>query len=229
MPELAKGSPWNTSHTRRQFAIGAVSLPVALSAPMALAAQGGRHTPLRGINLAGAEFGDPPGVHGRHYQYPGTKHINYYRSLGFNTIRLSFMWERIQPALNQPFAPREERLLTGIVEYATKTGMHVVIDPHNFGKRRLHTDDWKVKHTVGSPQVPATSFADLWTRLAMLFGGNDKVVFGLMNEPHDVPSSDWLPVADAARIRDTGTRATNAPQRRFHGEIARLAAGARWQ
>jgi endoglucanase len=80
-------------------------------------------------------------------------------------------------------------------------GAFTLIDPHNFARYN--------GVVIGTGNVPATAFADFWTRLANLFKSNDKVIFGIMNEPNDMSTELWLADANAAikAIRDAG--ATN--------------------
>lgn len=166
----------------------------------------GRVPHYAGVNLAGAEFGKVPGLHGREYLYPASANIDYFAQLGFNLFRIPFRWERLQPELRGPFAPQEQALLTRVVREATRRGLTIVIDPHNYAKRRLASDGWSVSHAIGSDAVPASAFADFWARLAALFKDNDRVFFGLMNEPADIAAADWLGAANLAiaAIRSTG-------------------------
>ncbi len=39
--------------------------------------------------------------------------------------------------------------------------------------------------------------------------GNPKVIFGLMNEPHDLPTENWLTAANVAIAAIRATGATN--------------------
>jgi len=118
-----------------------------------------------------------------------------------NLVRLPFLWERLQPSLNQPFDAAELARLNGFVQQATTAGLTVLIDPHNYARYR--------GNLIGSSQVPHSAFADFWSRLATQFKGNPKVAFGVMNEPHDMPTEQWLTAANTAvaAIRNTG--ATN--------------------
>ena len=43
---------------------------------------------------------------------------------------------------------------------------------------------------IGQGGPTNAQFTNLWTQLASKYGTNDKVIFGLMNEPHDVPDID---------------------------------------
>lgn len=160
-----------------------------------------------GINLAGAEFGDRiPGIYGRDYLYPRVRSIDYFRGLGFNLVRLPFRWERLQPDLGGAFKPEEEKHLRGLADHIARLKASVILDPHNYARRRLSTDGWQQQYLIGSRQVPESSFVDFWVRLASLFRGNANVIFGLMNEPFDIPATDWLRIANAAiaGIRNAG-------------------------
>jgi endoglucanase len=113
-------------------------------------------------------------------------------------VRLPFRWERLQPTLMQPFDATELARLTSFVDGATAGGTTVLLDPHNYA--RWHGN------LIGSSAVPNAAFADFWSRLATLFKGNAKVAFGLMNEPHTMPTEQWLTAANAAlaAIRSAG-------------------------
>lgn len=41
-------------------------------------------------------------------------------------------------------------------------------------------------------------FASIWTQLAAKYKSNAKVIFGLMNEPHDLNVSQWATSVQAA-------------------------------
>jgi endoglucanase len=162
--------------------------------------------PAAGVNLAGAEFGAVPGMHGREYLYPPREHFDYFRALGFAMIRLPFKWERLQPELNAPFAAEEQKLLVATARHATSRGQFLVIDPHNYAKRRIVSDGWANEHLIGSPLLPISAFADFWSRLAALFKDDQRTIFGLMNEPAGIRIAPWLEAANAAiaAIRATG-------------------------
>jgi endoglucanase len=76
----------------------------------------------------------------------------------------------------------------------------VAIDIHNYA---LYGGN-----QIGGTQVPISAFVDLWTRLAMDFGTNDHVWFGLMNEPDGIDATNWLNAATNAinAIRATGAK-----------------------
>lgn len=156
----------------------------------------------RGVSLAGAEFGEHeiPGVADKDYAYPSVASTAYFQAKGMNLVRLPFLWERLQPTLDGDLDAPELARLHAFVDGATARGLQVLLDPHNYA--RWHGD------IVGSDKVPAAAFADFWRRLALQFKDNPRVLFGLVNEPHDLPTETWVAAANAAiaAIRDTGAR-----------------------
>jgi len=166
----------------------------------------------RGVSLAVAEFGTDgpwgggtfPGTYGSTYTYPTSQEVDYFVGKGMNTLRLPFSWERLQPTLGGAFNSAEQGYIDTFVNYATGKGAYVVIDPHNYAR-------YNGNNIIGvnGSGVTIAHFADLWTRLATRYKGNSKVIFALMNEPHDMDSTIWLNAANEAikAIRTTG--ATN--------------------
>ncbi len=156
----------------------------------------------QGVSLAGAEFGEGalPGTYGTHYIYPGQSEVDYFLSRDMNVIRLPFRWERLQQTLHGAFDATEQSRLQGFVEATTAKGAFVILDPHNYA--RYHGQ------LIGSEAVPHEAFADFWRRLALLFKDNPRVLFGLMNEPHDMPTEQWRAAANAALAAIRGAGAT---------------------
>jgi endoglucanase len=159
----------------------------------------------RGVNLASAEFavgqngeGALPGVYGKDYIYPNQGEVDYYKAKGMNLIRLPFRWERLQPSLYGSFNTAEFNRLKTFVNQTTAKGVNVILDPHNYARYR--------GGVIGSSSVPNGAFANLWSKLATEFKNNGRVFFGLMNEPFDMRSEQWLSAANAAiaAIRNVG-------------------------
>jgi endoglucanase len=197
--------------SRRDFLKTGAACAVAANAPgffpgLAKAAAPG--APLWGVNLAGADFGNLPGKHGTEYLYPAPANIDYYAGLGFTLVRIPFKWERLQPQLNAPLDASELSLLAGVVDHGLRRDLTVVLDPHNYAKRRLAEDRWQQEFHIGSAEVPLSGFLDFWGRLADVFKGRDRIAFGLMNEPVGVAPGAWLEIANAAigEIRKRGAR-----------------------
>ncbi|GAB2895140.1 glycoside hydrolase family 5 protein [Uliginosibacterium flavum] len=160
------------------------------------------------MSLAVAEFtadawggGTFPGTYGVHYTYPTNAEVDYFVGKKMNTLRLPFRWERLQQSLGGTFDAAEQGYIDSFVSYATSKGAYVVLDPHNYA--RYKTD------VIGGGVVTNAHFADFWSKLATRYKGNSKVIFALMNEPHDMDTNTWVNAANAgiAAIRNAG--ATN--------------------
>lgn len=197
--------------TRRSVLSGGLALTLggAASAVGGQSAAGTSRLAFAGINLAGAEFGNVPGRHTFDYAYPSRATIDYYARLDFNLVRVPFLWERLQPRLAAPLAAQESARLAAVVEYATAKGQSVIIDPHNYARRRVADDNWSAVHFIGTDAVPTAAFADFWGRLAEAYKANPRVIFGLMNEPASIALDAWLAAANAAVKSIRETQASN--------------------
>jgi aryl-phospho-beta-D-glucosidase BglC (GH1 family)/20S proteasome alpha/beta subunit len=154
---------------------------------------------LFGVNLAGAAF-NPNGTHGIgfDYTYPTHAEIDYFASKGDTAIRLSFLWDRVQPTMDGALDAAELSRIDDVVNYANAKGIKVILDPHDFG--------YAYGNQVGSTALPNSAFANLWGQLAGHFASDPNVLFGLMNEPNDISATQWLGSVNAAigAIRSAG-------------------------
>ncbi|QQM31233.1 glycoside hydrolase family 5 protein [Martelella lutilitoris] len=191
-----RSSAANLKRRLSTVAVAATTLSLALSST-ALAAQNCEMT-LHGINVAGAEFGQPGDPYGQGYIYPSKDTIDSLAKDKFNAIRLPFLWERLQPSLNGVFDATELSRMQATISAARDNNMVVILDPHNYARYR--------GQVIGSPDVPVEAFADFWKRLSAVFANDDDIIFGLMNEPHDIEAPEWLTAANAAiaAIRNIG-------------------------
>jgi endoglucanase len=186
----------NMKSFRRMLAL--VLLVVAASGACA---QDKARPPLTGLNIAGSEFGHPGGAYGTDYIYPSETEFAFAAASGLSVIRLPFLWERLQPRLDGAFDIEELGRLHAAVSHAEGVGLSVILDPHNYARY--------FEQTIGSPQVPVAAFASFWRDLAKIFRNDPHVIFGLMNEPHDMPTEVWAAAAQAAILAIRGTGAEN--------------------
>ncbi|MEW5962381.1 MAG: glycoside hydrolase family 5 protein [Pseudomonadota bacterium] len=155
--------------------------------------------PLAGVNLAGAEFGEVvPGVHGKDFIHPGPADFDGVAELGFSLVRLPFLWERLEPDLDGRLDPEEWRRIETGIEAAERRSLAIVLDLHNYARRRIGADGFTQPHVIGSREVPTPTFARLWAEIARRTAARPHVAYGLMNEPYDMPIDDWLGIANAA-------------------------------
>ncbi|WP_103665925.1 cellulase family glycosylhydrolase [Gracilimonas amylolytica] len=155
---------------------------------------------LKGVNLAGAEFGEGnlPGNYGSDYIYPNEEEIDYFTDKGMNVFRIGFRWERLQREQFAELHQTELSRMNSIVNYATAKGAYVLLNPHNYSRY--------YGEVVGQGGVPREAFADFWAKVAEVYKDNPYVMFGLVNEPHDMSTEVWRDNANAAiaAIRETG-------------------------
>jgi endoglucanase len=198
-----------------------LSLAGSLAALMAAAFGEECHYPdgfSRGISLASGEFNPNqiPGVYTRDYIYPPVESIDYYKSRGFDLIRLPFRWERLQPTLFGDFNRAELGRIRQFVDAAQARCVRILLSPHNFG--RYVVSGQQVR--IGTNEVPDAAFADFWKRMAIAFKDQPNVfAFSLMNEPFDMHGT-WRQSAqaglDAIRSVDTQRRVL-APGEQWSG------------
>jgi endoglucanase len=180
---------------------GCADAPPCTGAAGACGNVGPRVLTRRGVSLSGAEFGfQIPGVFDVDYTYPMPAEIDYYVSKGMTEFRIPFLWERLQPTLGGPLNEIELGRLDGIVNYALSKNVGVLLDPHNYAR---------YNNGVIGGEVPNTAFADFWSKVADHYKGSLRVDFGLMNEPHDMPTEQWVDAANAAIQAIRATGATN--------------------
>ncbi|HEY1628944.1 MAG TPA: cellulase family glycosylhydrolase [Tepidisphaeraceae bacterium] len=159
---------------------------------------------LTGVNLAGGDFYVPRqgvrGIYNRDFWYPNAAEMDYFIGKGVNFVRIPFMWETLQPELSKPFLSDEMQRYKAVVTLATSKGLAVLIDPHNYARH--------YGKIVGGAEVSDADFADFWKRLSGEFADDPRVFFGLVNEPHDMPTKQWYQAANAAiaAIRASGAK-----------------------
>lgn len=168
-----------------------------------------------GVNLSGGEFSY--GTTSSNWRYPRQQELDYLQAKGFKLIRLPFLWERIQPVLNGPLDEESLSQLKNLVWAARTRGIWVVLDLHNYNRRRVLTGSLVnppatpniTDYVIGTPTVPIATIEDVWAKLAGEFKDFDNVyAYGIMNEPYGVPREiPWVNTAqkiiNAVRTRDT--------------------------
>jgi endoglucanase len=170
----------------------------------------------RGINLAGAEFGENnlPGTLGHDYTFNSETTYRYFGAKNLNLVRMMLRWERLQPALR---APLDSNYLAGVknnIAWAKAHGDRVILDIHNYGRFKLTENGVLNTYTLdnvygGVVKVAGADLADLWIRLSNEFRDECTVyAYDLMNEPHDMGNANWKAISQAAlmAIRTNGDR-----------------------
>lgn len=169
----------------RWTALAALMLGAATGFALPAAAGCLDKAPLRGVNMAGAEFNAEkvPGTLFRDYLYPSAADLTHFADLGANTIRFPFLWERVQPVAGGPLDQEQVRLIAQVVQTAASRNMCVLLDAHNYGAYK--------GVPLGNPGATTANFADFWVRMSAAFPDADHVALGLMNEPVKTSLKQW--------------------------------------
>ena len=154
---------------------------------------------LRGMYFVGKDFigGD---------QWPVEDAAEYYLSAKkMNSVRLGIDWRAIQPTLG---ADLDASFMTGVdalVQQVTSRGGYIILDLHAYGRR--YKDGTDIIGQSGGT-LTAAHLADFWSRVADRYKGNSKVIFELMNEPHDLDGLIWAATQFTCHqaIRATGAQ-----------------------
>lgn len=100
--------------------------------------------------------------------------------------------------LNSAFFSQYDAIIQATLK--ASTAPYVILDLHNYGR-------WN-SGVVGKDGPTSTQFAALWGALAKKYASNSKIMFGLMNEPHDMSIGDFKASLQAAvnAIRAAGAK-----------------------
>ncbi|KFA46927.1 hypothetical protein S40293_03590 [Stachybotrys chartarum IBT 40293] len=146
--------------------------------------------PLDTVQVPLSEHGGPDGAgQMRHWA----------EAYDMNMFRLSSTWQYL---LNDNLGGRLDEDNFGIfdelMQACLDTGAYCIIDVHNFARY-----DGGVIAQGGPTDAVFTS---LLTQLARFYADNDKVAFGIMNEPHGLEVARWAQTCQAAvtAIREAG-------------------------
>lgn len=157
-----------------------------------------------GVNIACGDFGSQfPGVYGKDYTYPTDDDLICWQQKGLMLVRMPFRWERLQHTPGGPLCQEDLNHVKQFIAAAEKRGMKVLLDMHNYCRRL----DRNKERIIGTDELPYECYAQFWRMLADELKGFSNIYgYGLMNEPHDLPSGvSWERMAQTAidSIRQT--------------------------
>ncbi|KAI0855664.1 endoglucanase 2 [Xylaria cubensis] len=158
-----------------------------------------------GVAVAGGEFGCqidgtcPP----ESAQLPlsdGPSQINHFvKDDGMNVLRIPTSWQflvnnKVGGDLDTSNLAEYDQLVQSCLD----TGAYCMVDIHNFAR-------WNGE-IIGQGGPTDEQFASFWGQLAGKYATNDKIIFELMNEPHDLDVSTWAQTCQKAvtAIRKAG-------------------------
>ncbi|KAI0009063.1 endoglucanase 1 [Xylariaceae sp. FL0662B] len=158
-----------------------------------------------GVAESGGEFGawsadatpgtGLPGTFGVEYQFIDEAGVDVHVDENhLNLFRIAFLLERMCPldtGLGSTFDETHFGHFKDAVDYVTVTkGAYAILDPHNYMRYNDPSQQPNTGSVIGDASDPTAAttqqFAEFWGELASRFADNEKVIFGLMNEPHDM-------------------------------------------
>ncbi|KIJ68221.1 glycoside hydrolase family 5 protein [Hydnomerulius pinastri MD-312] len=149
---------------------------------------------LGGVNTAGYDFSvATDGSFTGTGVSPPTSQYQHFASQGANLFRIPFAWQLMTPTLggsiNQTFFAEYDATVQAALSASTKP--YVIIDLHNYAR-------WNGA-IIGQGGPTDAQFTSIWSQLAAKYASNSKIIFGIMNEPHDLTSvSTWANSVQAA-------------------------------
>lgn len=162
-----------------------------------------------GVNLTGIQYPWAP--------YPDAQVLTDLRREGVEFIRLPVAWERYQSKLGAPLNKLETSKLLALLDTAHAAGLKVIIDIHNsarFDPNWMREDVPRENphfYVLGTSELPPRKFAEFWKMFAQELKDSEAIIgYGLMNEPHTLPTpTTWAKAAqmaiDAIRAVDKET------------------------
>ncbi|EWG53437.1 hypothetical protein FVEG_11867 [Fusarium verticillioides 7600] len=137
-----------------------------------------------------------------YHSYPYINTVEDYKSWhdkGFNLFRIAMAWQHVQTSLGGSLNETNMEAVDKLVKAITDDGGQAIMDIHNYARWYCAVID-QPELSFLNPNITVTSdhFSDLWTRLAERYKSNPKVIFQLMNEPHDLDITKWGATNQAA-------------------------------
>ncbi|EMD34838.1 glycoside hydrolase family 5 protein [Gelatoporia subvermispora B] len=166
---------------------------------------------LVGVNIPGFDFGCstdgtctvsgawPPLT--QYYGADGAGQMTHFvNDDGYNVFRLPVGWQYLtNDVLGGDLDEANAAEYDELVQACLATGASCIIDIHNYAR-------WNGE-IIGQGGPTNDQFAAIWSSLAAKYASEDKIIFGVMNEPHDIPDIDtWGQSVQAAvtAIRQAG-------------------------
>ncbi|KAG9042091.1 hypothetical protein FS837_011362 [Tulasnella sp. UAMH 9824] len=164
-----------------------------------------------GVNIAGFDFGcitdgscDTSQTVAPLSQYSGVDGIaqmQHFASNGMNIFRLPIGWQILTPTLGGTLDATNWAKYDELVKGCLNIGAHCIVDIHNYARWNGNI----INQSGGA--VTNAQFVSVWTQIATKYASQSRVVFGIMNEPHDVPDINiWAATVQAVvtAIRNAG-------------------------
>lgn len=125
---------------------------------------------------------------------------HFYKDDHLNTFRLPVGWQYlVDNQLGGPLNAANFAKYDAQVQACLATGAYCILDIHNYAR-------WN-GGIIGQGGPTNAQFVSVWSQLAKKYASQSRIMFGIMNEPHDVPNIQaWAASVQAAvtAIRQAG-------------------------
>ncbi|KAI0068283.1 endoglucanase [Artomyces pyxidatus] len=164
------------------------------SAPSSSQTAGSSIPYLGGVNTAGYDFSvATDGSFNGTGVSPPVAQYQHFASEGANLFRIPFAWQLMTPTVggtvSSSFLARYDATVQAALSASSQP--YVIIDLHNYAR-------WNGA-IIGQGGPTNAQFASIWSQLAAHYANQPRIIFGVMNEPHDIPSlSEWAASVQAA-------------------------------
>ncbi|KAH7930546.1 glycoside hydrolase family 5 protein [Leucogyrophana mollusca] len=159
---------------------------------------------LGGVNTAGYDFSvASDGSFSGTGVSPPVDQFAHFAGEGVNLFRIPFAWQLMTPSgpggdIDESFFSKYDATVQAAL--SASTSPYVIIDLHNYAR-------WN-GGIIGQGGPTNDQFVNTWSQLAKKYGSESRIIFGIMNEPHDLQSvSDW---ADTVQLAVNAIRAAGA-------------------
>ncbi|KLO20744.1 glycoside hydrolase [Schizopora paradoxa] len=156
---------------------------------------------LGGLNTAGYDFSvATDGSFTGTGVSPPVSQYTHFAAEGVNIFRIP--WQLMTPTVGGPINETFFNTYQTTVQAALNSGpeVHVIVDVHNYAR-------WNGQ-IIGQGGPTNDQFANFWSQVATKFASQSRIIFGVMNEPHDIPDlQSW---ADSVQAAVNAIRAAGA-------------------
>ncbi|KFY48373.1 hypothetical protein V495_01391 [Pseudogymnoascus sp. VKM F-4514 (FW-929)] len=163
---------------------------------------GGGKTKYAGVNMAGFDFGMATTGTQDASQIltpPNAQMSHFVNDDKMNIFRLPVGWQFLVDSPGAQLNSGNLARYDSLVQACLNTGAACIIDIHNYAR-------WNGA-IVGQGGPSNDQLANTWSQLASKYASKSQIIFGVMNEPHDIPSiTTWATTVQACvnAIRKAG-------------------------
>ncbi|EJD03695.1 endoglucanase [Fomitiporia mediterranea MF3/22] len=147
-----------------------------------------------GVNTAGYDFSVATnGSFSGTGVSPPVDQFTHFASQGANIFRIPFAWQLMTPTVGGSINETFFQIYDTTVQAALSSGsnVHAILDVHNYAR-------WNGE-IIAQGGPTNDQFASLWSQIAEKYASESRVIFGVMNEPHDIPDlKAWAGSVQAA-------------------------------